>query len=531
MEELLYNASYKTTPDYRDEPTSLMSLEEKKADYEITKQDSEFSTEVVDLDILDAGVDQAAKYVRDDLVLDEATDRALRFKADIYICSFMCFIYAIQFMDKTATSAASVMGLIPDLRMEGKMYSWVGSSFYLGYLVFEFPMGFVLQHFPLAKTTGIIIAAWGTVVACSGASQNYAGFISTRVLLGALEGGITPSFMVVTSQWYKKNEQFTRTLFWFGFNGVGTILGGAIGYGLLVNTGLPIAGWRLLFIILGVITIVAGVGFFFHIPNNPSEAWFLNDTERSLQVERIRNNKQGYGSPKIKWYQVREAFIDLRTWIYFAFPVVNNVPNGGITNFQSLLLKQMGYDSKDALLLSMVSGAVEVVGCCATGVLAMYIWNRFRMGWALYGSAFTVMSLCLLAWCPTQSGQMAGLFLYSYFTPLSYIGIISTISSNTAGRTKKTVASAMMLIGYCVGNLVGPQTFKPSEAATGYHTAKIAMAACSVAAFGLQVALTLLNYFSNKKRDRENKKLPSDIVNAEFADLTDFENPEFRYEL
>lgn len=511
---------------------SPMISEEKKTDYEVSKQEgSEYSVEVVDLDTADIGGDQAAKYIRDDLVLDAASDRALRIKADKYICSFMCFIYAIQFMDKTATSAASVMGLIPDLGMEGKMYSWVGSSFYLGYLVFEFPMGFLLQRFPLAKTTGIIIASWGLVVACSGASQNYAGFITTRVLLGALEGAITPSFMVVTSQWYKKNEQFTRTLFWFGFNGVGTILGGAIGYGLLVNDHLAIAGWRLLFIILGLITILAGVIFFFHIPNNPSEAWFLNETERSLQVERIRDNKQGYGTTKIKWYQVKEAFFDLRTWIYFAFPVVNNVPNGGITNFQSILLKQMGYDSEHALLLSMISGAVEVVGCCATGVLAMYIWNRFRMGWAIYGSAFTVMCLCLLAWCPTQQGQMAGLFLYSYFTPLSYIGIISTISSNTAGRTKKTVASAMMLIGYCVGNLVGPQTFKPSEADSGYHTAKIAMAACSVVALFLQVLLLSLNYFANKRRDRENKKLPSTIVNAEFADLTDFENPEFRYEL
>lgn len=475
--------------------------------------------------------DAAAKYVRDDLFLDEAMDKHLRMKADKYICSFMCVVYAVQFMDKTATSAAAIMGLIPDLHMEGKMYSWVGSSFYLGYLVFEFPMGYVLQRFPIAQTTGVIIVAWGTVVCCSGAAQNYAGFIVTRVLLGALEGAITPSFMVITSQWYKRNEQFTRTLFWFGFNGLGTILGAAIGYGLYTDDSLPIAGWRMLFIILGLITILVGVIFFFHIPNNPSEAWFMSSEERALQVERIRCNKQGYGSKKFKWYQVKEAFVDPRTWIYFLFPVANNIPNGGITNFQAILLKQLGYDSGDALLLSMVSGAVELVGCCATGVLAMYYWNNFRMGWAIFGAAFMVMCLSLLAWCPTEHGQVAGLFLYSYFAPLSFIGIISTISSNTAGRTKKTIASAMMLIGYCVGNLIGPQTFKPSQAHSGYQTAKITMAVCAAIGLLFQVVLTLLNYFSNVKRDRENKKLPDHLVNSEFADLTDFENPEFRYAL
>lgn len=506
-------------------------MKDNKVVYEVSKPESEYSVEVVDLQNVHVGDDVAAKYVRDDLILDAETDKKLRSKADTYICSFMCFIYAIQFMDKTATSAGAVMGLIPDLEMKGKMYSWVGSSFYLGYLVFEFPMSFLLQRFPLAKTTGIVIVAWGAVVACSGAAQSYAGFIATRVLLGALEGAITPSFMVITSQWYKKTEQFTRTLFWFGFNGFGSILGTLIGYGLYTNTHLAVAGWRLLFIILGLITIVAGVAFFFHIPNNPSEAWFLTEEERSLQVERIRDNKQGYGSNKIKWYQVKEAFMDLRTWIYFAFPFANNIPNGGLTNFQTLLLKQLGYDTRHTLLMGLIGGAVEVVGCCATGVLAMFVWNRFRMGYAICGSAITVLCLCLLAWAPTKNGQMAGLFLWSYSSPLSYIGIISTISSNTAGRTKKSVAGAVMLIGYCVGNLIGPQTFKPSEASSGYHTAKIAMAACSVAALFLQIALTALNYFTNKKRDRENKKLPDTLVNSEFADLTDFENPEFRYEL
>lgn len=483
--------------------------------------------EVVDVHV---GEDLAAKYVVDGLEIDEATDRKLRWKADLYVCSFMCIVYAIQFMDKTATSAAAVMGLREDLDMHGKMYSWVGSSFYLGYLVFEFPMGFLLQRFPLAKTTGVIIAAWGIVMACGGAAQNYAGFVTTRTLLGALEGAITPSFIVITSQWYKRNEQFTRTLFWFGFNGFGSIFGAAIAYGLYTNESLSIAGWRALFIIMGLITVLLGVVFFFHIPDNPSRAWFLSPEERALQVERIRCNKQGYGSKHIKWYQVKEAIFDPRTWLYFAYPFLSNIPNGGITNFQTILLMGMGYTISKTLLMSMVSGAVELVGCCGTGIIAMYVWNRFRMGWAIFGSALTVLCLSLLAWAPTHPAQMAGLFMYSYFSPLSYIGIISTISSNTAGRTKKTVQSALMLIGYCVGNLIGPQTFKPSET-PGYQTAKVAMAACSAAALCVQVALLALNFYSNKKRDREGNVLPAEIKNSEFADLTDFENPEFRYEL
>lgn len=480
---------------------------------------------------LHVGEDLAAQYIKEGVHLDVDAEKRLRKKADMYICSFMCVVYCIQYMDKTATTAGSVMGLIEDLEMRGKMFSWVGSSFYLGYLVFELPMGFLLQRFPLAKTTAIIIVCWGVVMACGGAAQNYAGFVTTRTLLGALEGAITPSFIVLTSQWYKKNEQFTRTLFWFGSNGVGTILGAAIGYALYTSRSLAISGWRVLFIVLGLITVLLGVVFYIHMPDNPSKAWFLNAQERALQVERIRINKQGYGNKKIKWHQVKEAARDPRTYIYFAFPFALNVPNGGITNFQTILLRDMGYSPARSLLLSMTGGGVEIIGCSLTGIAAMYVWNRFRTGWALYGAALNCMCLCLLAWSPTKEGKMAGLFMWNYFSPLSYIGMISTISSNTAGRTKKTVASSMLLIGYCVGNLVGPQTFKPIEAKSGYQTAKVAMASCSVIALVLQAVLLALNYTANKRRDQANEKLPAAMVNTEFADLTDFENPEFRYEL
>lgn len=59
-------------------------------------------------------------------------------------------------------------------------------------------------------------------------------------------------------------------------------------------------------------------------------------------------------------------------------------------------------------------------------------------------------------------GRLVGIWLTAVFAaniPLS----LSLISSNVAGFTKKTTVSAMMFIGYCVGNIVGPQFFFTSE--------------------------------------------------------------------
>jgi hypothetical protein len=41
---------------------------------------------------------------------------------------------------------------------------------------------------------------------------------------------------------------------------------------------------------------------------------------------------------------------------------------------------------------------------------------------------------------------------------------LTMISSNIAGYTKKQLTAAVVFIGFCIGNAVGPQTFKTNEA-------------------------------------------------------------------
>ena len=40
-----------------------------------------------------------------------------------------------------------------------------------------------------------------------------------------------------------------------------------------------------------------------------------------------------------KWYQVRELFLDPKLYIFFLLGVVGNVPNGGISNFGTIIIK------------------------------------------------------------------------------------------------------------------------------------------------------------------------------------------------
>lgn len=71
-----------------------------------------------------------------------------------------------------------------------------------------------------------------------------------------------------------------------------------------------IPGWKVLFILLGTLTMALGVLLWILLPDSPLEAWFLSEEERIMAVERIRSNNMGIGNKTWKRYQFIEALAD-----------------------------------------------------------------------------------------------------------------------------------------------------------------------------------------------------------------------------
>lgn len=75
------------------------------------------------------------------------------------------------------------------------------------------------------------------------------------------------------------------------------------------------------------------------MPDSQLNARWLNEEDRVLAIARVRINQQGIGNKHFKLYQVKEALLDPMTWAFFLYAIVSNIPNGGITNFFSQLVR------------------------------------------------------------------------------------------------------------------------------------------------------------------------------------------------
>lgn len=63
----------------------------------------------------------------------------------------------LQYLDKQSLSYAGVFGLIDDLNLTSKEYSWTSSIFYVGQLVSEYPFIYLMSRFPLTKFVGATV--------------------------------------------------------------------------------------------------------------------------------------------------------------------------------------------------------------------------------------------------------------------------------------------------------------------------------------------------------------------------------------
>lgn len=167
--------------------------------------------------------------------------------------------------------------------------------------------------------------------------------------------------MLISSQWYTKSEQAPRFSFWYLGLGLGQILGGLISFGFQhVAPGAGLAGWRIMFVVLGCLTVVIGLCVFLFLPDTPMQAPWLSDTEKVALLKHVSVNQTGIDTRKFRPRQILEAVCDLQIWLLLLSVVLLSVSSGVVTTYSATLIKNLGYMPKQAALMNMPSGIVSI---------------------------------------------------------------------------------------------------------------------------------------------------------------------------
>ncbi|KAH8595533.1 allantoate permease [Bisporella sp. PMI_857] len=487
-------------------------------------------------EVADVKLDNAFNFMRnlDSAALDiESVNlKALRWKIDRHIIPVMFCLYSMQFLDKVNINYAAVMGFTEDLNLKGDDFTNASSAFFIAYLIAEIPNGYILQKVPAGKWISLNVVLWGITTACIAATKNYRTLLAARIFLGMFEAAIAPTLMLISSQYYTRSEQGLRTCIWFCSSGAANVMGSLLSFGFqhVDDTVAHLKGWRVMFLVLGAITILVGVWAFFAIPDSPMKARFLTEREKVALLVHVGKNRTGVEQRGFKGVQLRELLLDAQIWLIVCITILISCSGGVVTSYSATVIRQLGYTSKEAALLNMPSGLLAIFFTLVVGYGIRYLSHRWF--WLIFCCIPGIIGGSLMSFASSKPARLIGVYLVSSIIPTLII-LYQWVMANVAGHTKRVVAIALVAGSFSVGNIIGPQTFR-KEDAPEYHKAKVVVLATQSAAAVVTSALFGYYKWANQAKERNMRAIEvnSGVLDERgdiWGNLTDKENPEFRY--
>lgn len=248
------------------------------------------------------------------------------------------------------------------------------------------------------------------------------------------------------------------------FPGITNMLGSLLTYGLGHIDSPHLKSYQIIFLFFGLITVAYSVLVWFFLPDSPMTARFLRGDDKLVAIERLRANNQGIENDEWKWKHVKEAALDLKTWLWAAMMFVISVPSGGISTFGPLIVKNFGFNRFQTILLNIPFGAVQLVATLLGAYVATLLkWKSPVLAFlSLPPIAGCVMLLYLPRDVSAKGPLLAAYYLvgesgdancgdaksrdqisvYPGITPLIY----SWSAANTAGETKKKVSCSQVFM-------------------------------------------------------------------------------------
>lgn len=323
--------------------------------------------------------------------------------------------------------------------------------FFISYAIFEPITNALLKRLTPRFFFTAIIVSWGVIMTLMGLVKSYKGLLIARFFLGVAEAGLFPGVTYYLSCWYKSSEIGVRIAVFFSAAAIAGSFGGLLAAAIALMHGIGgRPGWAWIFILEGLITVIAGIVSWWMVFDWPETARFLDTNDRIRVQRRLILDRQGKTADDFDRRHIFEAVKDWKTYVYAVIYMGCLVPLYAFSLFLPTIVQGMGYTGHHAQLLTVPPYVCAAVVTVSIGIFA----DRTR--WRGYCNMVTVtigmLGFALLISSSDNRIQYAGTFLGAAGIYPTIPNTLSWVSNNTEGSLKRAVVLGLV-VGW--GNLNG----------------------------------------------------------------------------
>ncbi|KAJ1322891.1 YIL166C-like transporter [Microdochium nivale] len=474
-------------------------------------------------------------------------------KIDRKVTLWACVAFFALDLDRGNLSQANTDNFLPDMGMNTNDYNLGNTVFRLAFLSAELPSQLIskkigpdrwvqttffscciisLEHPLILEQIPTIMVLWSVVAASQFWLNGRASFLACRALLGLLQGGFIPDVILYLSYFFKGTElPFRLALFWTVLRVV-DVVAPILAFGILRMRGvLGYEGWRWLFLLEGLLTLLVGVWSFFMMAASPTQTrtwyrprgWF-SEREEVIMVNRILRDDPSKGDmhnrEAIDLRQLWKSVVDFDLWPVYIIGLMFQMPYGPPDQYLTLNLRQLGFDTFDSNLLSIPSQAIGAVTMLLFTYLSEVFSQRALMG--MFAQVWLLPNVITLAAVPNSTPGWARYAILTTLLayPSPHAMQVAWISRNSNAVRARTVSAALYNMFVQVSGIVYANIYREDDRPhyRRGNTELSIICGANIVIYGLTKAYYV---WRNKTRDAEWSAMSRDEQLQYLATTTD----------
>jgi ACS family tartrate transporter-like MFS transporter len=340
---------------------------------------------------------------------DQMREKAIINKVTWRLVPFLVLAYLLCYIDRTNLGFAALT-MNKELGFTATLFGWGAGIFFIGYFFFEVPSNLALDKFGARVWIARIMITWGIISAAMALVHGSVSFLVTRFLLGAAEAGFFPGIVFYLTYWFpERHRGVVLSRFMFA-QPIALMVGSSLsGWILKLNGVMGIAGWKWLFVLEGVPSVLLGFITFAYLTDKPSKASWLEPAEREwlqTQIDEERAKVEAVRKYSF-WESLKHPKVLLLGIVYVGLVMCNY----GVSLWLPQMVKALGsFSSSQIGLIVSIPYVAAAIGMLLIGyssdhtgerkyhqLFAMLLAGCGLLGAAIFGSGNIVLTIVCLS--------------------------------------------------------------------------------------------------------------------------------------
>jgi MFS family permease len=185
-------------------------------------------------------------------------------------------MYTFAFVDRTNVSLA-LPSMSRELHMDPAQAGAASGIFFLGYVLFQIPLGYLASRWSPKRLVACMLIAWGLCSTATGFMHSWSQLLIMRFLLGLAEAGVWPATLVLLARWFPRAERARANAYWMLCFPAALVVSSPISGWILSRW-----NWHVLLISEGLLPILWLVVWMAWVDDEPNQARWISAEEREF---------------------------------------------------------------------------------------------------------------------------------------------------------------------------------------------------------------------------------------------------------